>query len=151
MGIALLDRRQRFSFTWLYETPWFQKDTSWFKRNLLGNYQIAGTYIAESPQYGTPQSAVDANQNGDAAADRVIINTTARRDSERRTAMSRAPCSQNTRRSGTVGYLATDPNAQYIRAQVGSVRHLGPQYPARPAGINNCDFTVSKNVTFNER
>ena len=38
---SALDRRQRFTFTWLYDAPWFEKDHNWFKRNLLGNYQIA--------------------------------------------------------------------------------------------------------------
>ena len=47
---SLLDRRQRFSATWIWETPWFQKDPNWFKRNLLSNYEIAGSYIAESPE-----------------------------------------------------------------------------------------------------
>ena len=72
---SLLDRRHRFTYTWLYQAPWFQRDSNWFKRNLIGNLQIAGTYTYEAPEFGTPQSAADANLNGDAAGDRVIINT----------------------------------------------------------------------------
>ncbi|MEO8369474.1 MAG: carboxypeptidase regulatory-like domain-containing protein [Candidatus Solibacter sp.] len=141
---SALDRRQRFSFTWLYETPWFQKDNNWMKRNLLGNYQVAGTYIAEAPQYGTPQSAVDANQNGDAAADRVILNLAGKAGTS-----SDVTVLRNTA-GATVGYLARDPNAQYIRAQAGTFATSGRNILAT-RGINNFDFNISKIVAFNER
>src|SRR5204863_454061 len=109
-----LDHRQRVSFTWLYETPWFQKDRNWIKKNLLGNWQTAGTYTAESPQYVTPQSAADSNQNGDAAGDRVIINANGTKGvSSDVTALKKTA-------GATVAYLAVNPNAQFIRAQVGA-------------------------------
>jgi hypothetical protein len=141
---SALDRRQRFSFTWLYEAPWFQKDKSWVKRNVLGNYQIAGTYSVESPEYGTPQSGVDSNQNGDAAADRVIINANG----------VKGTCSDVTvlknSAGATVAYLAVNPNAQFIRAQVGAYANSGRNILAT-RGINNWDMTVSKSLAFNER
>src|SRR6185369_14553501 len=71
---SALDRRHRLTLTWLYQTPWFEKNQSWFLRNLLGNYQVAGVYTAESPEWVTPQSATDANMNTDTAGDRVIVN-----------------------------------------------------------------------------
>jgi hypothetical protein len=141
---SALDRRQRFSFTWLYEAPWFQKDKSWVKRNLLGNYQIAGTYSVESPEYGTPQSGVDSNQNGDAAADRVIINANGVvGTSSDVTALKNSA-------GATVAYLAVNPNAQFIRAQVGAYANSGRNILAT-RGINNWDMTVSKSLAFNER
>ena len=71
-AVSALDRRQRLSFTWLYETPWFQKDNSWMKRNLLGQLpDFRHLSRWNRREYGTPQSAVDSNQNGDAAGDRV--------------------------------------------------------------------------------
>lgn len=141
---SLLDRRQRLSFTWLYEAPWFKKDQSWVKRNVLGNYQIAGTYIVESPQYGTPQSAVDSNQNGDAAGDRVIVNPAGTPGTS-----SDVTVLKNTA-GATVGYLAMNPNAQFIRAQVGAFATSGRDILAT-RGINNWDISVSKSVSFNER
>jgi hypothetical protein len=141
---SALDRRQRFSFTWLYEAPWFQKDNSWIKRNILGNYQIAGTYAVESPEYGTPQSAVDSNQNGDAAADRVIINPNGTPGTS-----SDVTVLKNSA-GATVGYLAKDPSAQFIRAQVGAFANSGRNILAT-RGINNWDITVSKTLAFNER
>jgi len=141
---SLLDRRQRFTFTWLYEAPWFQRDNSWLKRNLLGNYQIAGTYAVESPEYGTPQSGVDSNMNGDAAADRVILNPngTPGTSSDVTTLKNSA--------GATVGYLAVNPNAQFIRAQVGAFANSGRNILAT-RGINNWDISVSKSLAFNER
>jgi hypothetical protein len=141
---SLLDRRQRLSFTWLYEAPWFQRDNSWFKRNLLGNYQIAGTYAVESPEYGTPQSGVDSNQNGDAAADRVIINTNGTPGTS-----SDVTALKNSA-GATVAYLANNPNAQFIRAQVGALANSGRNILAT-RGINNWDMSVSKSLAFHER
>ena len=44
------------------------------KRNVLGNYEIAPVFTWESGQWGTVQSGVDSNLNGDAAPDRAILN-----------------------------------------------------------------------------
>ena len=71
---SALDRRQRFTLTWLYEVPWFSKGGNWMAKNLLGNWQVAGVYSYETPEWGTPQSATDSNLNGDSAGDRVILN-----------------------------------------------------------------------------
>jgi hypothetical protein len=141
---SLLDRRHRLTFTWLYETPWFQKDHNWAKRNLLGGYQLAGTYMAESPEYATPQSAVDSNQNGDAAADRVILNNAGTPGLS-----SDATALKNTK-GDTVAYLANNPNAQFIRAQPGALATSGRNLLAT-RGINNFDFTISKTVALSER
>jgi hypothetical protein len=141
---SLLDRRQRFTFTWLYEAPWYQHDKSWLKRNILGNYQISGTYAVESPEYGTPQSAVDSNMNGDAAADRVIINQTGTPGTS-----SDVTALKNSA-GATVGYLAVNPNAEFIRAQLGALANSGRNILAT-RGINNWDMNVSKTLAFNER
>jgi len=141
---SALDHRQRLSFTWLYEAPWFRRDQNWAKRNLLGGYQFSGTYTAESPQYVTPQSAVDSNMNGDAASDRTILNPGGTPGTS-----SDVKALTNSR-GDTVAYLALNPNAQFIRAQVGSFPTTGRNILAS-RGINNFDFAIFKKVTFNER
>jgi len=141
---SALDRRHRFTFTWLYETPWFSKDHNAFKRNVLGGYQIGGTYTAESPEYITPQSGVDSNQNGDAPTDRVILNGTGTPGTS-----SDVTALKNSK-GDTVGYLANNGNAQYIRAQVGALANSGRNI-LRSNGINNWDFNIVKNIAFNER
>jgi hypothetical protein len=70
---SLLDRRQRFTLTALYDANWF-KGSNWLMKNLVGNWTICGTYTYESPELATIQSGVDSNLNGDTASDRTIIN-----------------------------------------------------------------------------
>ena len=49
-GTSLLDRRQRFSFTAIYDAPWYKNHQNWFIKNLVGNWEIAPIYIYESPE-----------------------------------------------------------------------------------------------------
>jgi hypothetical protein len=141
---SALDHRQRLSFTWLYETPWFARDSNPFKRHVLGGYQIAGTYSAESPEYITPQSAVDSNLNADAASDRVILNPAGTPGTS-----SDVTALKNSK-GDTVAYLANNGNAQYIRALPGAFATSGRNVLAS-RGINNFDFSLFKVVSFGER
>jgi hypothetical protein len=52
-GPAGLDRRHRFVFSGIYEVPFFKNDTSFWKKNVLGNWTVAFISTAFS---GTPQS-----------------------------------------------------------------------------------------------
>jgi Carboxypeptidase regulatory-like domain len=141
---SLLDRRQRLTYTWLYEAPWFQKNSNWFKRNLIGNLQFAGTYTYEAPEYGTPQSAADANLNGDAATDRVIINTNGT------PGLSSDVTALKNTSGATVAYLANNPNAQFIRAQPGAFATSGRNI-LRTQPVNNFDFNFVKSFNIRER
>ncbi len=69
----MLDRRQRFTLSPVYDVTPF-KTGSWALRNLVGNWNVAFTYIYESPEYATVVSNVDSNLNGDSVSDRTIIN-----------------------------------------------------------------------------
>jgi hypothetical protein len=140
---SFLDRRHRFTFNWIYDVPWFSKDSNWFRKNLIGNWTVSGTYIAESPQFATVQSALDSNLNGDAAGDRVIVNP-AGRD---RTGSDIEPLLNSG--GQVVGYLALNPNARYIVAGEGAYANGGRQtLPLR--GINNWDLGVSKKFSITE-
>jgi hypothetical protein len=141
---SALDRRHRLTSTWLYEAPWFEKDHNWMKRNLLGNYQLSGTYIVESPEYVTPQGAVDANLNGDAATDRTIVNPNGQPGTG-----SGISTLKNSA-GATVGYLANNPDAQYIVAGKGALADAGRNTLPTPR-INNWDMTVAKNFAIRER
>jgi len=132
------------TYTWLYQAPWFQRDSNWFKRNLIGNLQFAGTYSYEAPEFATPQSATDSNLNGDAAADRVIINTNGTKGLS-----SDVTALKNTA-GETVAYLANNPNAQYIRAATGAFATSGRNI-LRTQPINNFDFNVVKSFSVRER
>jgi hypothetical protein len=141
---SALDRRHRLTLTWLYETPWFQKNNNWWLRNVLGNYQVAGVYMAESPEWVTPQSAIDANMNTDSAGDRVIVNPNG-------TPGTGSDVKSLKNSSGqVVGYVAANPNAEFIRAGAGTLATSGRNIlPTNP--INNFDLNVVKAFSAGER
>lgn len=142
-GTSALDRRQRFTSTWLYQTPWFEKNQNAALRNTLGGYQLSSTYFFESPEYVTPQSASDSNLNGD-VLDRTIVNPLG-------VANTSSSVSSLKNSSGqTVAYLAKHPDAQYISAGKGALSNAGRNTMPTP-GINNWDVTVAKNFSFRER
>lgn len=141
---SALDRRHRFTVAWIYDTPWFRKSRSWALKNLAGNLTVAGTYMAESPEYGTVQSSIDANLNGDPAADRFVHNPAG-------DAGKGSDVTALTNSAGrTVAYLASDPSARYIRARQGLYADGGRNtLPLR--GINNFDMALIKKFSIGER
>ncbi|HEY4364189.1 MAG TPA: carboxypeptidase regulatory-like domain-containing protein [Bryobacteraceae bacterium] len=141
---SALDRRHRVAITWLYQTPWFSKDKNWMKRSVLGGYQLSGSYIAESPEYVTPQSVTDSNLNADATADRTIVNPGGVPGTGSAVTALKSTAGQ------TVAYLANNPAAEYIVAGQGALANAGRNTLATPR-INNWDITMSKNLTFHER
>src|SRR5260370_11282366 len=92
----------------------------------------------------TTQSADDANLNGDAAGERVIINTNGTPGTS-----SDVTALKNSS-GGTVAYLANNPNAQFIRAQKGAFANSGRNILAG-RGINDWDFNVAKILAIKER
>ena len=146
---SALDRRQRFTVTSLYEVPWFQGDKNWFKRNILGNFQISGIFTAETGELATPQSGVDSNLNGDSAGDRVVINPNGG------FANSHSNVTPLLATSGalsgqTVAYLAVNPYALYIKAAQGMYANSGRNILQSP-GIANFDFNAVKIFSIRER
>ncbi len=58
---SALDHRHRFTYTSVYETPWYSSSQNRFVRNIVGNWELAGTYTVESGEWATAQSGVDSN------------------------------------------------------------------------------------------
>jgi hypothetical protein len=140
---SALDRRNRFSLSGVYETPWFKSDSNWMKKYILGNYVVSGTYIAESPMWGTVQSGLDSNLNGDSAGDRAIVNP----GGADGTGSDVTPLTNS--RGQTVAYLANDPNARFIKAAAGAYANGGRSLlPLR--GINNFDLSFMKRIPVRE-
>ncbi|HSW51262.1 MAG TPA: hypothetical protein VLH09_13850, partial [Bryobacteraceae bacterium] len=136
---SFLDRTHRLSFTWVYDAPWMKGSTNWAMKNLVGNWTISGTYVAESPQYATVQSGLDSNLNWDAAPDRAIVNPQGVDKTGSDVTALKNSAGQ------IVGYLAVNPNARYIKAGQGVYPNGGRQtLPLR--GINNWDFGFTKRV-----
>jgi hypothetical protein len=143
-GNSLLDHAHRITFQVSYDVPWFSHDSNWVKKNLLGNYQFVPVYTWESGQWGTVQSAVDANLNADSAPDRAVFNPAGIKGTG-------SDATALTNSSGfTVGYLANNPSAQYITAGFGALATSSRGTLQTPP-INNFDITAAKHLKFGER
>ncbi len=141
---SALDHRHRFTLTPVFDTPWFSTHNNPLVRNLLGNWELSGTLTAETGTWATPQSGVDSNQNGDSVSDRVILNPGgAEGTSSGVTALKNSS-------GATVAYLAQNPNARYIQAQIGAYAN-STRNILRTPGIRNVDMTISKTVVFTEK
>jgi len=148
---SFLDRRHRFTFNLVYDTPWFSKSGNMFARHVLGGYTLSGTYTYESPQFATVQSNIDANLNGDPAADRAIINPNGVANTGSDVyAINKSGAVVPSEDPSIVAYVARNPNAHYIVAELGALANGGRQTMAtRP--INNWDLQVKKQFLFGER
>jgi hypothetical protein len=140
-GLSFLDRTHRFSMAWYYDVKFLQS-SNWFAKNLISNWTIGGVYIAETGQPATVQSGLDSNLNRDSAGDRAIVNPAGDEN------IGSDVTSLTNSGGQTVGYLAVNPNARYIKAGAGAFPNAG-RNTLRMPGINNWDFSVVKrfNVT----
>ncbi len=145
---SILDHAHRLTIATIYDAPWFKTSSSWLKRNVLGNYEIAPVYIYESGQWGTSQSALDANLNYDAAGDRVIENRAGVKGTGSDVVGLVATAGPQV--GNIVAYQAVNPNAQYISAQFGTIATSGRNDQQTPP-IDNIDMTVAKHIAINER
>jgi hypothetical protein len=141
---SALDRRQRLTLSWVYEAGWMKGSQSWLARNLIGNWRLTGTYTAESGELATAASSTDSNLNGDSAGDRTVVNPAGDPN-----VGSDATALKNSA-GETVGYLANNPNARYIRALAGVFPNGGRNTVQMP-GINNFDLSVAKRFNFTEK
>ena len=140
---SALDRRQRVTFSSVWETPWFNHASNWWEKNIIGNWRFVGTYIAETGEMVTAQSGIDSNLNGDAWPDRTVLNPTG-------TQQTGSSVTALMNSSGqTVGYLANNPNARYIQAGLGVFPNSGRNTLQVP-GINNFDLSLAKRITIKE-
>jgi hypothetical protein len=146
---SALDHRNRFTLTTLYEVPWFAGDTNWFKKNILGNFQLSFVYTAETGELATPQSAVDSNLNGDSAGDRVVINPNGG-FANSSSGVTKLLATAGPNAGQVVGYMVNNPYALYIQAQPGMYANSGRNILMTPA-INNLDFNVVKVFTIREK
>lgn len=141
---SALDHRNRFTFSTVYDAPWYAKDNSWVKRNILGNYRLGAIYTYETGELATPQSATDVNLNGDSAGDRVLINNSG-------TPGTSTTLSALTNANGaTVGYLVANPSAYYIKGAAGVLVNSGRNILSTPP-IDNVDFNLAKIFSYKEK
>jgi hypothetical protein len=126
------------------------RNSNWFLKNVVSNWNMSGTYTYESPEQATVQSGVDSNLNGDSAGDRAVINPngvgSTGSDVTGYNAASHAVSSDD---PGIVAYVADNPNARYVVAGAGALSNGGRNtLPLHP--INNVDFSLLKRFNFTE-
>lgn len=144
---SALDRRQRFTFTPVYDFKPFQNG-GWLMKNVVGNWNISGTYTYQSPEFATVQSGVDSNLNGD-SLDRAIINP-AGAASVGSGVTGYNAAGQVSTGSDIVAYVANNPGARYIVAGKGARSNSGRNtFPLDH--INNFDFALTKRINITER
>lgn len=156
---SALDHRNRFTLAAVYDAPWY-KHSNWLMKNLVGNWQFTPVYTYETGEWGDVQSGLDSNLNGDSAGDRAIFNPNGASGTgsdvialckSSFVATLTNPCdpSNAAARSSIVGYLATNPNAQYIVAQQGALANAGRNSVQLPP-INNVDLSILKRFSVRE-
>ena len=146
---SALDRRQRFTFTPIYEFRPF-KNGNWLMKNVIGNWNVSGTYTYESPEYATVQSGIDVNLNGDSAGDRVFVNPAGQANVGTGVSGYNAAGQKVAAGSGTiVAYVANNSNARYIAGGSGALVNGGRNtFPLHP--INNFDTSFKKRFSLTE-
>jgi len=140
---SALDRRHRLTLLAVYDLPFFKND-NWFMKNVVGNWQFTPIYTLQAPEYATCQSSVDTNLNGDAAPDRCIYNPAGT------PGVGSTSIALKNSQGATVAYVAKNPNAEYIRAGLGSFPNVNRNSIATP-WQNNWDFAILKRVNITER
>jgi hypothetical protein len=153
---SALDHRHRFVTSWIYELPWGKKSNGW-TRTMLSGVNIAGTYTYETGERITIRSGNDANQNGDNAGDRAILNPGGTEGVGSTVAALVRTCPSfnldgtctTSAASRTIGYIANNPNAKYIQTGDGAVSTIGRNTFLLPP-INNFDISLFKNFRFGE-
>jgi hypothetical protein len=118
---------------------------------------MAATLAFESGEKATVLSNIDSNLNGDPAADRAIINPAGLANTSSLVSPLLRTCAAFNEDGSCaiadedriVGYVATNPNAQYIQAGLGALSNGGRNTLQLP-GINNLDFSIFKNFALGE-
>jgi hypothetical protein len=142
-GTSALDRRHRVSLELIYDLPFF-KNSNWFAKNVVGNWEMAPVWQFQTPEYYTAQSGIDANLNGDTAPDRTVFNAGGIPGTGSKvTALTNSA-------GDTVAYLATNPNAMFIQAAKGALATSQRNNIPLPR-TNNWDLTAIKRFNITER
>lgn len=164
-GLSGLHREHKFAISWLYQVPIFSNMNP-VLANILGGWQLNGTYLAETGQPVSVISFSDINGDFDTAGDTAFVNPGGIDDTGTgfnfvcRGAGGTfiAAAGSGCLPAGSppdadfapfvVGYVAQDPNAEYIRGGTGAVPGPGLGLAGRNVelgpGINNWNLAVFK-------
>jgi outer membrane receptor protein involved in Fe transport len=157
-GNSTLDTRHKFAMSWIYEFPKLPTEIALLK-TVADGWQVSGTYLVQSGQPVSLLSGSDANANGDAAGDRGILNpgglervgsavnfVCAGPGGTTSVAPFATGCAGGS--SSVAGYVADNPNARYIQAELGALSTIGRNSFESP-GVNiwNMGLVKSNKLT----
>jgi hypothetical protein len=159
-GRSTLDIRHKFALSWIYEFPNLSTENGTL-RTLLHGWQWNGTYLAQTGQPISVLANADANANADTAGDRAILNPAgvarlgtsvnyvcAGSGGVTSIAPIATGCAGG---SGSVaGYIAQNPHARYVQAEVGAFPTVGRNTFESP-GVNVWNLGLFKNTKLSER
>jgi hypothetical protein len=156
---STLDVRHKFAMSWIYELPNVSTQNGLLK-TLAQGWQVAGTYLVQTGQPVTLLSGSDANANGDTAGDRGILNPGGLErvgsnvslvcvGAGGATSISSLSAGCAGGSTSVAGYVADNPNARYIVAEVGALPTLGRNSFDSP-GVNVWNMGLFKNTKLTE-
>jgi len=159
-GRSVLDINHKFSLTWVYDLPTAQSGNS-FLRGVLNGWGVSGFYLAQTGQPVTALSGVDSNANGDSAGDRTVFNPNGSGltgsgvnfvciDGAGASSVVAAISACSGGSANIVGYVAQNPIATFIQAQVGAKATAGRNSVPTP-GLNIWNMALLKSTKVNER
>ena len=165
-GRSVLDVRHKFALSWLYELPNISTDSELLK-TLAHGWQWNGTYLVKTGQPISVLTNADANANADVAGDRAILNPAgiARLGTGvdqvcvgagGATSIMPIPVSPGDPScpgggsANVAGYVAQNPNARYVQAEVGAFPTVGRNTFESP-GVNVWNLGLFKNTKLTER
>ncbi len=140
---SALDHRNRFTFSAVYDVPYFKKSSNWFMKNLVGNWEVAPIYTYQTGTLFTVQSGVDSNLNGDSAPDRTIVNP----NGNPNIGTAASPLTNSA--GQVVAYLANNPAAGYVQAPKGTIAN-GGRNTGMLEPIDDIDLFAAKRFSFKE-
>ena len=159
-GRSTLDIRHKFALSWIYELPNVSTDSGLLKTFAHG-WQWNGTYLAQTGQPVSILANADANGDGDAAPDRAILNSAgiarigtavdyvcAGAGGVTSVAPIDTGCAGGS--ASVAGYVAQNPNARYVQAELGAFPTVGRNSFESP-GVNVWNLGLFKNTKLTER
>jgi hypothetical protein len=150
---SALDHTHRITYAVVWDVPFLSTSTNWYAKNLLGNWEFAPVFTYQSPEFGTPQSNVDAWSQGDAAGARVWVNPNGKKGTGTGSTAIIDPnvnCTSDgeggtTCAGDVVGYYADSTTAWYVASGVGAGTN-DYRNSMKMVGIKNVDATAMKRI-----
>jgi len=168
-GLSALDVTHKLAISWVYELPGSHADSA-FVRGFTGGWQLSGSWLVSSGVPVTILNGGDANGDFDSAGDRPIFNSSGTVNAgtqvdfvcndgvggaTRIVPLSSVPSSGiipcgTLDDSNVVGYVAEDPTAKYVTADLGAKSTVG-RNSFRSPGMNLWNMSFGKKTKVNER